>query len=158
MKSRVLLENSAIKKSITKPHEKTTESLIELLLSNYLLYRRELNIIAKNLKTKNPNKLSSNELVNIFRNYLTVKKLENLGLNTLAKRHIQIKELDRIIKLNELTHDVLKKLGELQKIKNYDTLSKENLIYALLRSQNPNEDNYINYILLILVPANLIMK
>ena len=39
-----------------------------------------------------------------------------------------------------------KKLGELQKIKNYDTLSKENLIYVLLRSQNPNEDNYINYI------------
>ena len=42
---------------------------------------------------------------------------------------------------------MLKKLGELQRIKNYDTLSKENLIYALLRSQNPNEDNYINYII-----------
>ena len=42
---------------------------------------------------------------------------------------------------------MLKKLGELQRIKNYDTLSKENLIHALLRSQNPNEDNYINYII-----------
>ena len=146
MKSRVRLQNLAIKKGIIEPHEKTTESLIELLLLNYLLNKRELNIIARNLDIKKLNKLSSNEVVNIFRNYVTVKKLEELGLNTLKKRHIQIKELDRIQKLNELSHDVLKKLGELQRIKNYNTLSKENLIYALLRSQNPNEDNYINYI------------
>ena len=96
MKSRVRLENLAIKKGITEPHEKTTESLIELLLLNYLSYRRELIIIAKNLNIKKPNKLSSNKLLNIFRNYLTVKKLEKLGLNTLKKRHIQIKELGRI--------------------------------------------------------------
>ena len=145
--TRVSLENLAMKKGIIQPHEKTTESLIELLLSNYLLYRKELNIIAKNLNIKKPNKLSSNKLINIFKNYLTIKKVEELGLNTLKKRHIQIKELDRIQKLNELFHDVLKKLGELQRIKNYDTLSKENLIYALLRSQNPNEDNYIDYII-----------
>ena len=48
MKSRVRLENLAIKKGIIEPHEKTTESLIELLLSNYLLNRRQLNIIARN--------------------------------------------------------------------------------------------------------------
>ena len=45
-----------------------------------------------------------------------------------------------------MSHDVLNKLGELQQIKNYGTLSKENLIYALLRSQNSNEDNYINHV------------
>ena len=129
--TRVSLENLAIKKGIIQPHEKTTESLIKLLLSNYLLYRKELNIIAKNLNIQKPNKLSSNKLLNIFKNYLTIKKLEELGLNTLKKRHIQIKELDRIQKLNELSHDVLKKLGELQQIKNYDTLSKENFIYML---------------------------
>ena len=77
MKSRVRLENLAIKKGITEPHEKTTESLIELLLSNYLLYKRELIIIAKNLSIKESNKLSSNKLLNIFRNYLTAKKLIN---------------------------------------------------------------------------------
>ena len=77
MKSRVRLENLAIKKGITEPHEKTTESLIELLLSNYLLHGRELIIIAKNLSIKKPNKLSSNKLLNIFRNYLTAKKLKN---------------------------------------------------------------------------------
>ena len=109
MKPRDLLENLAIKKGITEPHKKTTESLIRLLLSNHLLYRKELNIIAKNLNIKKLNKLSSNELINIFKNYLAIKKLEELGLNTLKRRHIQIKELDRIQKLNELSHDVLKK-------------------------------------------------
>ena len=77
MKTRVLSENLAIKKGITQPHEKTTESLIKLLLSNHLLYRKELNIIAKNLNIKKPTKLSSNELVNIFKNYQTIKKLDD---------------------------------------------------------------------------------
>ena len=86
MKPRVTLENLAVKKGITEPHEKTTESLIKLLLSKYLLDRKELTIIVKNLSIKKPNKLSSNELVNIFKNYLTVKKLEELGLNTLKKK------------------------------------------------------------------------
>ena len=113
MKSSVRLKNLTMKNGITEPHEKTAESLIKLLLLNYLLNKRQLNIIARNLDTKKPNKLSSNELVNIFRNYLAVKRLEELGLNTLKRRHIQIKELDRIQKLNELSHDV-KKLGELQ--------------------------------------------
>ena len=77
MKSRVRLENLAIKKGIIQPHEKTTESLIKLLLSNYLLNKKQLNVIARNLDIKKPNKLSSKELVNIFRNYLIVKKLKN---------------------------------------------------------------------------------
>ena len=93
MKSRVKLENLAIKKGIIQPHEKTTESLIELLLSNYLLNKRQLNIITRNLDIKKPNKLSLNELVNIFRNYLTVKKLEELGLNTLKKKTHTIKRI-----------------------------------------------------------------
>ena len=48
--------------------------------------------------------------------------------------------------MKDLSQDVLKKLANLQQIKNYNTLSKENLMYALLRSQNPNEDNYIKHI------------
>ena len=40
LKSRVRLENLASKKGIKHFHERTTESLIELLLSDYLLYRR----------------------------------------------------------------------------------------------------------------------
>ena len=70
-----------------------------------------------------------------------------MNLNKLAKRHIPINELGRIQKLNELSHETLKKPGELQRIKNYNVLSKEDLIYTLLRSKNPNEDNYISNII-----------
>ena len=146
LKSTVRLESLALKKGITHAHERTTESFIELLLSNYLLYRRELNTIARCLDIKSPNKTSINELINNLRKYLVVKKLEDLHLNKLAKRHIQINELDRIQKLYELPYETLKKLGELQRIKNYNTLSKEDLIYTLLRSKNPNEDNYPTHI------------
>ena len=146
LNSRIRLEHLALKKGITNPHEMTTESLIELLLSDYLLYRRELNIIARNLDIKSPNKLSSNKLMSILRNHFLVKKLNDLGLNKLATRHIQINELDRKLKLNELTHDTLKKLAKLQQIKNFNTLLKQDLIYVVLRSKNPNENKYISSI------------
>ena len=146
LNSRIRLEHLGLKKGITNPHEMTTESLIELLLSDYLLYRRELNIIARNLDIKSPNKLSSNKLMSILRNHFLVKKLNDLGLNKLATRHIQINELDRKLKLNELTHDTLKKLAKLQQIKNFNTLLKQDLIYVVLRSKNPNENKYISSI------------
>ena len=90
---------------------------------------------------KKPHKLSLNSLINLFRQFLVTKKLNDVGLKTLLKRHIKITELDRIEKLNKLSHNILKELGNLQQIRNYDMLTKEDLIYALLRSQNPNEDN-----------------
>ena len=51
------MQSLALKKGSTNAHEKTTETLIELLLSNHLLYRKELIIIAKQLDIKSPNKL-----------------------------------------------------------------------------------------------------
>ena len=50
-------------------------------------------------------------------------------------------------KLTKLSSETLKELGEPQRIKNYNTLSKEDLIYVLLRSKNSNEDNYISNII-----------
>ena len=137
-----------VKKGIKQPHEKTTESLIELILKDGLLNRKELIIIAKNLNIKKSHKLSINSLINLFRDFLIKKELNDLGLNKLSERYVSINELDRIRKLNELSHIVLKELGKLQQIENYDSQSKEDLIYALLRSNNPNEDNYISRITL----------
>ena len=73
LKLKARLENLAPKKGITNAYEKTTESLIKLLLSNYLLYRKELNIIAKCLDIKSPSKIFTNELLYILRKYLVVK-------------------------------------------------------------------------------------
>ena len=117
LKSRVRLENFTSKKGITHPHERSTESLIQLLLSDYLLCRRELNIIARCLDIKLPSKISTNELLYILRKYLVVKKLEDLNLNKLAKRHIQMNELDGIEKLNELSHETLKNWVNFKELK-----------------------------------------
>ena len=70
-----------------------------------------------------------------------------MNLNKLGKRHIQINDLDRIQKLIKLSYETLKELVEPQRIKSYNTLSKEDLIYVLLRSKNSNEDNYISNII-----------
>ena len=46
-----------------------------------------------------------------------------------------------------MCHDNLKKIAILQRIKNIDSLSKEDLIYTLLRSEKDSlEDNYVKYI------------
>ena len=102
-----------------------------------------MNIIARNLNIRKPHKLPSNSLTNLFKRFLITKKLNDLGLNKLSKRYVSLYALDRIQKLNELSDKVLKELGELQQIRNYDILSKEEMIYALLRSRNANEDDYI---------------
>ena len=47
MNSRIKLEKLALKKGIKQPHEKNTESLVELILKNNSLNRKELIIIAK---------------------------------------------------------------------------------------------------------------
>ena len=70
MKARLRLENLARKKSISNRHEKSTESLIESLLRNDFLNKRELNIIARGLDIKKPSRISSNGLINIFRRFL----------------------------------------------------------------------------------------
>ena len=75
MNSRVKLENLALKKGIKQPHEKTTESLIELILKNDSLNRKELIIIEKNLNTKKSHKLSTNSLINLLRAFLIKKEL-----------------------------------------------------------------------------------
>ena len=120
MKSRVKLENLALKKGITQPHEKTSETLAELLLLNELLTKKELNIIARNLDIKKPHRITSNSLLNLLRDFLVNKRLNDLGLNKLTKRHVSVNEVDRIQKLNKLSHKTLKELGKLEQIRNSD--------------------------------------
>ena len=83
MNSRVKLENLALKKGIKHSHEKTRESLSELILKDDSLNRKELNIIAKNLKIKKCHKLSINSLLNLLRDFLIEKELNDLSLNKL---------------------------------------------------------------------------
>ena len=123
MNSRVKLENLALKKGIKQQHEKTRESLSELIHKDDSLNRKELNIIAKNLKIKKCQKLSINSLLNLLRDFLIEKELNDLSLNKLSKRYISINEFDRVRKLNELSHRTLKELEELQQVRNKNCIT-----------------------------------
>ena len=59
-------------------------------------------------------------MINAFRGFLVKNELNDLLLSKLSKRYASINELDRIQKLNKLSHNVLKELGKLQQIRNYD--------------------------------------
>ena len=74
MNSRIKLEKLALKKGIKQPHEKNTESLVELILKNNSLNRKELIIIAKCLDIKKPHKLSTNSLINLSRFFSSYKR------------------------------------------------------------------------------------
>lgn len=50
MNNRVQLENLALEQGIKQQHEKTTETLSELILKDDLLTRKESSLIARNLK------------------------------------------------------------------------------------------------------------
>ena len=106
-----------------------------------------MNIIARNLIIKNTYRLTLNSFTNLLRNFLFNKRLSDLGLSKLQESHISINELDCLQKLNELSLKTIKELAKLHYVVyTSDLLSKEDLIYTLLRSINPNEDNYIKSI------------
>ena len=52
---------------------------------------------------KKPHKLSINLLLNLLRDFLIKKELNDLNLNKLSKRYISINELDRVRNINELS-------------------------------------------------------
>ena len=83
------------------------------------------------------------------------KKQDEIGellarsdLYKLAKRqNIFRSEVDEIIRLNNMSLDDLKRIAKLRTIKNYGNLSKEDLIYTILKSEKSlYENNYLNCI------------
>ena len=76
------------------------------------------------------------------------RKFRRLKLNNFTKKqNLSENDLCKAKKLHNLSTDDLKKTARLGRIKNYDGLSREDLIYTLLRSEsNLVESNYMKYI------------
>ena len=134
------------KKMIVIDGDRSIPSLIKLLFSLPYLYRKDINTIVKSISNLDPSNNNTTYLLNTTDNYSINDELTKLGFNKLTKRHIRKNELHRINYLNNFSVDALKNLPKLQEIKNYDVLTKEDLIYALLGSKNPNESNFIKRI------------
>ena len=75
------------------------------------------------------------------------RKLNKINLEKIAKKqNISKNELRKAKKLKNKSIDELKEIAGLRRIKNYDNLTKEDLIFSLLKSEsNPAERNYMKY-------------
>ena len=120
--------------------------------SDTKITREELNTIAKNNEIREPHKISARELLNTLYRHDIKRKSYNirikLCLNKLVKKqNITKNDLRKATELHNKLVDDLKKIARLRRIKNHGNLSKEDIIYTLLRSEkNYLEDNYMKYI------------
>ena len=106
--------------------------------------RKEYNIIAKNRGIKEPQKMSTQELINTLSRYDSRSKVKNdrktllkIGLETIAKiQNISKKELNKAKKLQRKSKEELRGIARLRRIKNSEKLPNEELITILLKSES----------------------
>ena len=124
-------------------------------LSNIVFIRKEDNLIAKNRGINEPQKMSIEDLLDTLSRYdskrkvlINRKRLNKINLEKIGKKqNISKNELCKAKKLQNKSTGDLKKITILQGIKNYNKLSREDLIYTLLRSESHSvESNYEKYI------------
>ena len=124
-----------------------TSKIIELTRKGY-------NLIAKNRGIQEPQNMSTEELLNTLSRYDSKRKVKSnrrkllkIKLEKIAKiQNISKNELSKAEKLQNKTIDELRGIARLRRIKNYDNLTKEDLIISFLKSEsNPLERNYMKY-------------
>ena len=124
-----------------------------MTLSNIVFTRKEYDLIAKSRGIKEPQKMSTEKLLDILRCDSKRKaesnrrKLNKIHFKKIAKmQNISRNELRKAEKLKDKSIDALQEIAKLRGIKNYDNLTKEDLIFSLLKSESsPAERNYIKY-------------
>ena len=82
------------------------------------------------------------------KSYNTRRRVNRIGLKKISKRqNLTSKDIKKVKKLNELTTHGLKTIAKLGEIKNYNNLTREDLIFSPLRSEGaPQENNYLGYL------------
>ena len=131
----------------------STDALIEALHAKQYLYRKDYNLIAEKRSIVEPHKMSTEDLLNALyrydikrKSYSIRRKFRRLSLSKFIKKNVSESDLRKARKLQNVLDD-LKKIAKLRRIKNYDDLLKDDLMYTILRSEkNLLEDNYTKYI------------
>ena len=120
--------------------------------------RKEYNLIAKNRGIKEPQNMSTEELLDTLSRYDSKHKVKSNRRKSLKllkikpkKKNAKIQnisnnDLSRAEKLQNKSIDKLREVANLRRTKNYDNLTKEDLIISLLKSEsNRMERNYMKY-------------
>ena len=119
---------------------------------NIELTREEYNLITKNRGILQPQKMSTQELLNTLSRYDSRRKVKSnrrkllkIKLEKIAKiQNISKNELNKAEKLQNKSIDESRGIARLRRIKNSDNLTKEDLIISLLKSESKRaECNYI---------------
>ena len=117
--------------------------------------RKHLIIKAKKAEIKDYDKISDKDLANAYNRHIKKRKLLNIykKFSRLAQKNIQKRpsptksDLRKAKTLYNKSLSDLQRLVRLRRIKNYDDMTKKDLIYTLLRSEKNNlEDSYMKYI------------
>ena len=121
---------------------------------NIELTREEYNLITKKRVIQESQNMSTKEFLNTLRTYDSRRKVKNnrkkllkIQLEKVAKiQNISKNDLSKTEKLQNKWIDQLWGIARLRRIKNYDNLTKEDLIISLLKLEsNPLERNYMRY-------------
>ena len=106
------------------------------------LIKYELKLIAKNRGIKNYQYMSREKLLsNLDKLERITENLSKYGFNKIAKmQNLSLNELEKIVEMNNFSENKLKQIAKARHIKKYEGMLKENLIIALLKSnQNHTE-------------------
>ena len=116
--------------------------------------RKEYDIIARRRGIKEPQNMSTEELLNALSRYDSKHKVKTNHTKLLKmkleknakKQNISKNDLSKTKNLQNKLIDELKGIAKLREIKNYDNLTKEDLIFSLLKSESSAaERNYKKY-------------
>ena len=133
-------------------YSKYDDSIIKRLLSNTTEYTKFLNNLAKLRNVNIYNMSNADALDKIYRDLIKKRqdKIKNALLqlklpNIAEKENISIKEGNKIVDLNKLRINDLRRKARMYNIKNVKLFSKEELIYILLKSDKSlYEDKYLS--------------
>ena len=124
------------------------------MTSKFEFTRKELDLVAKNRGIKEPQNMSTKELLDTLTRYNTKRKVNSnsrkilkVGLEKIAKiQNISENELCKTENLQSKSIDKLREISRLRGFKKLDDLTKEFLIFRLLKSEsNPIEHSYMKY-------------
>ena len=115
------------------------------------LTTHELRLVAKNRGIKNYKNMLREELLSGFDELDgNFKTLSEKGLDRIAKmQNFSHNDLDQIIKIHDQSRDELERIAKMRRIKNYQGISQEELIIALLKSKRSIAELFNNITLIM---------
>ena len=106
------------------------------------LTKYELKLIAGNRSIKNYQNMSKEKLLNAtVKSERIIKNLSQNGLERIARmQHLSQNEFKQITKMQNLSQNELEQIMKTRRIKNYKDMSREDLLIALLKSNQSHAE------------------